>query len=115
MVEVNEYFDGRVKSLKVDAEFSKQTVGVMKPGEYEFNTDSKEIMTVVFGSISVFYPEYDEWEDFDRGCSFDVPAKSTLKVKVDEDCAYLCEYVEDDEEEEVESEEVVEEEVADEE
>ena len=34
-----------------------------------------------------------------EGCSFDVSANSVLKVKVEEDSAYLCEYVEEDEEE----------------
>ena len=38
------------------------------------------------------YVEYDEWEEFGAGSSFDVPAQSKLKVKVDVDTAYLCEY-----------------------
>lgn len=92
MIEVNEYFDGKVKSLKIDSNESKQTVGVLEPGDYEFNTDTSEVMTVVFGSISVYYPEYEEWEDFERGSSFDVSAKSILKVKVGVASAYLCEY-----------------------
>ena len=92
MVEVNEYFDGNVKSLVVNSSEGKKTVGVMKPGEYEFNTASKETMTVVTGSLSVFLPEYNEWEDFGAGSSFDVPADSKFKIKVAEDSAYLCEY-----------------------
>lgn len=92
MVEVNEYFDGKVKSFVVNSGDGKKTVGVMQPGEYEFKPETKETMTVVSGALSVYLPEYDEWEDFGTGASFDVPAGSTFKVKVEEDTAYLCEY-----------------------
>lgn len=92
MVAVNEYFDGKVKSLVVNSNEGKKTVGVIEPGEYEFGTETKETMTVVSGSISVFFPEYNEWEDFDMGASFDIPAQSKFKVKVEQDTAYLCVY-----------------------
>jgi len=92
VIEVNEYFDGKVKSLAVNSDEGKKTVGVMEPGEYEFDTKSKETMTVISGELSVFFSEYNEWEDFGAGSSFDVPAQSKLKVKVAEDTAYLCEY-----------------------
>ena len=42
MIEVNEYFDGNVKSFAVNSDAGKKTVGVMKPGEYEFDTQTKE-------------------------------------------------------------------------
>ncbi|MFH2137286.1 MAG: pyrimidine/purine nucleoside phosphorylase [Candidatus Omnitrophota bacterium] len=92
MIKVNEYFEGKVKSFVLNCEEGKKTVGVMEAGEYEFDTDTKEIMTIVEGKISVYFPEYDEWEEFDKGCSFDVAAKSKLKVKVEQDTAYICEY-----------------------
>lgn len=92
MVEVNEYFDGKVKSFAVNSGEGKKTVGVMTPGEYEFDTSSKEAMTVITGEFSVYFAEYDEWEDFGAGSSFDVPANSKFKVKVSQDTAYLCEY-----------------------
>ena len=92
MVTVNEYFEGKVKSLIVNSAEGKKTVGVIQAGEYEFNTDGPEAMTVVSGTMSVYLPEYNEWEDFGAGSSFSVPGKSTFKVKVTEDAAYLCEY-----------------------
>ncbi len=92
MVTVNEYFEGKVKSLVVHSAEGKKTVGVIQAGEYEFNTDGKETMTVVVGMMSVYLPEYNEWEDFGAGSSFSVPEKSKFKVKVTEDAAYLCEY-----------------------
>jgi len=92
VVEVNEYFEGKVKSFVVNSSEGRKTVGVMEPGEYEFDTETKEIMTVVSGEISVFFAEENEWEDFGPGSSFDVAAKSKLKIKVAQDTAYLCEY-----------------------
>ena len=92
MIEVNEYFDGKVKSFVVNSAKGKRTVGVMVPGEYEFDTDTKETMTVISGEFSVYFPEEDDWEEFGEGSSFDVPAKSKLRVKVAQDTAYLCEY-----------------------
>ena len=64
----------------------------MEPGEYEFDTQGKETMSIVSGEVSVYFSEYNEWEDFGAGSSFDVPAESKLKVKVAQDTAYLCEY-----------------------
>ena len=92
MVEVNEYFEGKVKSFVVNSSEGKKTVGVMQPGEYEFNTTGPETMTVVAGALSVFLSAYNEWEEFGAGSSFDVPAQSKFKVKVAVDSAYLCEY-----------------------
>ena len=92
MVEVNEFFSGRVKSLNVNSSEGKKTIGVISPGEFEFNTKLKETMTVLSGTLSVFLPEYNEWEEFGTGASFDVPADSKFQVKAEEDTAYLCEY-----------------------
>jgi len=92
MVEVNEYFEGKVKSFAVNSSEGKKTVGVMEPGEYEFDTEMKEVITVVSGEFSVYFPDYDEWEEFGAGSTFDIPAKSKFKLKVAEDTAYICKY-----------------------
>jgi len=92
VVEVNEYFDGKVKSFNVNVDDVKKTVGVMEAGEYEFNTEAKETITVIEGEISAYFAEYDEWEDFGKGSSFDIPAQTKFQVKVSQDSAYLCEY-----------------------
>lgn len=92
MIDVNEYFEGNVKSLSLNSPEGRKTVGVIAPGEYDFNTETKESMTIIVGEVSVYLPEYDEWEDFGKGSSFDVPAKSSFKVKAEADAAYVCEY-----------------------
>jgi len=92
VIDVNEYFDGKVKSFTVNSSEGRKTVGVMEPGEYEFSTESKEVMKVITGALNVFFPGENEWEEFGADASFDVPAKSKFRVKVDRDTAYLCEY-----------------------
>ncbi len=92
MVEVKEYFEGKVKSFGINSGDNRKTIGVMEPGEYEFDTTTKEVITVVSGALTVYFAEYDEWEDFGVGASFEIPAASKFKTKVEQDTAYLCEY-----------------------
>ncbi len=56
MFDVNEYFDGNVKSIAFKTETLPATVGVMAPGEYEFGTSQKETMTVVSGALTIKLP-----------------------------------------------------------
>jgi len=95
MVNVNEYFGGKVKSLEVNSPCGKQTVGVIEAGDYEFGTGLKEIMSVLSGSLNVLLPNQSEWKFFQAETKFEVPANSKFKVKTTEDTAYLCEYVKD--------------------
>jgi uncharacterized protein YaiE (UPF0345 family) len=56
----NVYFDGMVTSRTVPfSDGSKKTLGIMLPGEYEFNTDDKEIMEIIAGDLDVQIPEGD--------------------------------------------------------
>lgn len=93
MFKSNEYFDGKVKSLAFTAGGSPATVGVMAPGDYEFGTAKKEIMTVVSGKLTVKLPGEADWMDFPKGGTFTVAANSKFQLKVAEDTAYLCLYV----------------------
>ncbi|MBI6895892.1 pyrimidine/purine nucleoside phosphorylase [Pseudomonas putida] len=92
MFKVNEYFDGTVKSIAFEGKEGPATVGVMAPGEYEFGTAKREIMHVVSGALTVKLPGSDNWEKFDAGSQFNVPADSKFQLKVAVDTAYLCEY-----------------------
>ncbi len=93
MFKTNEYFDGKVKSIAFAAGAGPATVGVMAPGEYEFGTGKKEIMTVVSGKLTVMLPGETAWRDFLKGSSFTVAPDSKFQLKVAEDTAYLCLYV----------------------
>lgn len=93
MFKTNEYFDGKVKSVAFSAGEGPATVGVMAPGEYEFGTGKKEIMTVVSGKMTVKLPGAADWKDFPKGSEFTVPPSSKFQVRIPEDTAYLCLYV----------------------
>ena len=92
MFNVNEYFDGKVKSIGFQTETLPATVGVMAPGEYEFGTSQKETMTVVSGALTVKLPGCDEWETFNANDSFIVEANQKFQLQVSVDKAYLCTY-----------------------
>jgi uncharacterized protein YaiE (UPF0345 family) len=92
MLEVNEYFDGNVKSIGFQTETLPATVGVMAIGEYEFGTSQKETMTVVSGVLTVLLPGEKKWKSISSGKSFKIAANSSFKLKVDIETAYLCIY-----------------------
>lgn len=92
MFKVNEYFDGKVKSISFSTPDGPATTGVMAIGEYEFGTSSKEIMTVTSGKLIVKLPESIEWKEFQAFESFNVPSNSKFQLKVPEDSSYLCFY-----------------------
>jgi purine/pyrimidine-nucleoside phosphorylase len=93
MINVNEYFDGKVKSLTLNGVSGKETVGVMLPGEYEFGTSQKEVMTVVSGALVVKLPGETEFEVFQADEAFEIPANSKFQLKVFVETAYLCQYL----------------------
>ncbi len=92
-LKVNEYFEGTVKSISFQEGKSNATVGVMAPGEYEFGTGKAEIMTVVSGELTVKLPTSSDWKSFPAGTKFDVPGNSKFQLKVSQDTAYLCQFV----------------------
>lgn len=92
MLEVNEYFEGKVKSIGFKTRTLPATVGVMAVGEYEFSTSKKETMTVVSGCLTVKLPGSEEWNDYQQGAVFEVGANETFHLKVGEETAYLCTY-----------------------
>ena len=92
MFDVNTYFDGNVASIAFQTETRPATVGVMAPGDYEFGTSQFETMTVVTGALAVLLPAQTQWQTFEAGEVFEVPANSRFKVKVLVDTAYLCTY-----------------------
>jgi len=92
VLKVNEYFDGKVKSIGFETATLPATVGVMAPGEYEFGTSQKETMTVVSGELVVKLPGESAWKTFAAGKSFVVAANVKFQLKVAGDTAYLCTY-----------------------
>lgn len=92
MLNVNEYFDGRVKSIGFDSDGGPVTSGVMAPGEYTFGTRQNEVMKVVHGELVVKLPGSDQWQSFPAGTQFSVDADQSFDLKVSTTTAYLCYY-----------------------
>lgn len=92
MFDVNEYFDGKVKSLAFNAGQDKATIGVMAAGDYEFGTSSIEHMTLISGAMSVNLPDEGNWRDIAINETFIVQANVSFLVKISCDTAYLCLY-----------------------
>ena len=90
----NVYFDGKVTSRSVlFADGSKKTLGIMLPGEYEFNTSAKEIMEILSGELDVLLPQNNEWRPFKQGDTFEVPANSKFKLNVKTLTDYCCSFI----------------------
>ena len=65
MLNVNEYFAGKVKSIGFDSgSIGRQSIGVMDAGEYTFSTDKPEEMTVITGALRVLIPGAPDWQVF---------------------------------------------------
>jgi uncharacterized protein YaiE (UPF0345 family) len=92
--EANIYFDGKVTSRSIlFADGSKKTLGVMLPGEYEFNTDQKEIIEIIKGGLEVLLSGSDKWKRVEEGEQFEVPAQSKFELKVKRITDYCCSFV----------------------
>ena len=92
MFNVNEYFDGKVKSLAFENTDGSVTIGVMATGEYEFGTSTKEHMTVTSGSMKVLLPGEKEWKVFAEFETFVVEKDTKFKVVVEDQTSYKCVY-----------------------
>lgn len=90
----NIYFDGKVSSRTIIfADGSKKTLGVMLPGEYEFNTADKETMEILSGDMEVMLPGASAWLTIRGGESFDVPAQAKFSLKVKTTADYCCSFI----------------------
>lgn len=92
MLKVNEYFEGKVKSIALENGEGKQTVGVMAVGSYVFGTSTKEIMKVVSGELKIKMPDETDYKSYVAGQQFEVESGISFVVKVDEESAYVCIY-----------------------
>jgi len=91
----NVYFDGKVTSRTIYVENGeKKTLGIMLPGEYEFNTAAKEIMEVLGGDMDIMLKGETTYTTYKEGESFTVPANSSFKLIIKGVADYCCSYIE---------------------
>lgn len=92
--EANIYFDGKVTSRAITlADGTRQTLGVMLPGEYTFNTQDAEIMEMMSGELEIKLPG-EAWRTLHTPETFNVPANSSFDLKVHTVTDYCCTYIE---------------------
>ena len=89
----NIYFEGNVISRNIFfKDGSKKTLGVMLPGKYEFNTETRELMEIMSGKLNLKLQNDNEWKFIKDGMDFNVPKSSSFKVEVTELVNYTCSY-----------------------
>ncbi|PKM63237.1 MAG: hypothetical protein CVU97_01465 [Firmicutes bacterium HGW-Firmicutes-21] len=89
----NVYFDGRVTSRTVlFQDGTKKTLGFMQSGEYEFNTDTEELMEIIGGEMDIMQKNETSFTTYKEGQSFVVPANSSFKIIVKSFSDYCCSY-----------------------
>jgi len=89
----NIYHDGKVTSRTVIlSDGSRQSLGVMLPGEYTFNTAEAEIMEMMSGELEVKLPGED-WKTLQTPESFNVGANSSFDLKIKTVTDYCCTYI----------------------
>ena len=92
----NIYFNGRVISRNITLrDGSTKTLGVMLPGEYEFNTNSREVMEIISGKLDLRLKIDNDWKMIKEGMEFNIPKNSSFKVKIIELVNYSCSYYND--------------------
>ena len=92
----NIYFEGNVISRNIFLkDGSRKTLGVMLPGNYEFSTETRELMEIISGKLNLKLQNHDDWQLIKDGMDFNVPKKSLFKVNVLELINYTCSYFDD--------------------
>ena len=92
----NIYFEGRVISRNITFRNGTiKTLGVMLPGEYEFKTQSREVMEIITGKLNLMLKFDADWKIIKEGMEFKIPKNSSFKVKVIELVNYTCSYFND--------------------
>ena len=92
MIKLNEYYNGKVKSLGEELNGEPFTVGIIEPGEYEFETSKEEHMKIVHGKLEALLPDKKDYNTYTPGKEFIVPPNKKFKVRVEHPVAYLCIY-----------------------
>jgi uncharacterized protein YaiE (UPF0345 family) len=91
MINVNEYFQGRIKSLGFELKATPYTAGVLLPGNYTIDTEKEEHITATVGEFEVRPPGCD-WKTVRTGETIMIPSKSSFDIKVIEPASYICRY-----------------------
>lgn len=91
--EANIFYDGKVTSRSLEFEDgTRKSLGIMLPGEYEFNTIHEQIMDVQTGELEVMMPAED-WKKIVAPQTFIVKPNSKFKLRVHSLVDYCCSFI----------------------
>lgn len=94
VIDANIYFDGKVTSRTIlFPDGSKKTLGILLPGEYHFNTDTPEHMSISKGEIEYRLKPADPWIKVAQGGEFELPGKSSFDIRTDGVADYVCSFL----------------------
>ena len=89
----NVYHDGKVTSRTViTPQGEMKTLGIMLPGSYRFSTQAAEVMELTQGHCRVKLAGQQQWNPYQAGESFSVPANSHFEIEVDDLLDYICHF-----------------------
>lgn len=91
MIEVHEYFEGRIKSMGFELKGTPYTAGVLLPGDYTIDTEKEEHITATVGEFEVRPPKSD-WKKVTKGQTIVIPARSSFEIRLEEPASYICLY-----------------------
>ncbi|HEX2099318.1 MAG TPA: pyrimidine/purine nucleoside phosphorylase [Candidatus Synoicihabitans sp.] len=91
----NVYFDGNVVSHTVLLpDGTKKTLGLIRPGTYQFGTAAPERMEIVAGNCEVTLDGATQAATCQAGQSFQVPGNSGFTITVKQGlCEYICSFL----------------------
>jgi hypothetical protein len=94
VIKANVYFDGRVTSRTLEfSDGTRKTLGIMLPGEYEFNTGAPERMEITSGLVEIQRRGSDQRERYSGGELFEVEGDSSFTIRVMELTDYICSFL----------------------
>ena len=62
----------------------KKALGIILPGQYEFETNDKEHMELLAGKLKVLFSNGKQWITIKIGQIFEIPAHSKFKIIAEE-------------------------------
>lgn len=90
----NIYFDGKCVSHTVLlADGTKKTIGIIFPSTLKFNTGAAEIMELNAGKCRILLADATEWNTYEGGQQFEVPANSSFDIETVETLDYVCHFI----------------------
>jgi|TARA_B110000438_G_scaffold296259_1_gene340671 uncharacterized protein YaiE (UPF0345 family) len=91
----NIYFDGGVVShALILADGSRKTLGIIRAGAYQFDTDAPERMEITEGTCRYRLVGTEKWSTVSAGDSFDIPGQSAFEITVEQGFAqYICSFL----------------------